>query len=186
MDVEAAQPRRIEDRLGQQQAIGRHDGVVRLEGGEFRLRFRRLQACRCADGKAALFGEELHRRLPERIAAPGGPRRLGIDGDDFMPASTKAFRATAAKSGVPMKISFDGVMLSRGNGLVALLRLQELAQDDVALQGGQVIDEQQRSSVDDPSRAGCRWRASRRPPSRESRFVVDVADLDRRGRVTSA
>src|SRR4051812_21600317 len=75
------------------------------------------------------------------------PRPAGRGGCEYTatmwcPAATRAFRATAAKSGVPMKITLSGVIGSHGDGLVGLLRLQELAQDDVALQRREMIDEQ--------------------------------------------
>ena len=50
-----------------------------------------------------LLGPLMHGGLPLGLAAPGGARRLGIDRDDLVPASTSASRLGTAKSGDPMK-----------------------------------------------------------------------------------
>src|SRR5688500_5267095 len=60
------------------------------------------------------------------------------------PASTSALSATAAKGGVPMKTLRSAPICAcshRGVGR-GLFCFQQLAQDDVALERGEVVDEQ--------------------------------------------
>ena len=81
VDVDAAQHRRVEKRLGQDVAVGHdHRGIEieRLEGRRFLLA---AQAFRRAHGKTQRQGELMHRRAALLLAAAGGLGRAGVDGD---------------------------------------------------------------------------------------------------------
>src|SRR3546814_6767870 len=58
MDVEAAFARGAQDRLRQDEPIGRDHRDIEVERREFSLRVFALQALRRADGQAMLFGPE--------------------------------------------------------------------------------------------------------------------------------
>src|SRR5438876_6785866 len=57
------------------------------------------------------------------------------------PAAIRPARAARAKSGVPMKARRMADAGLDGNG-VELFRLHQFAQDDIALEGGQMVDEE--------------------------------------------
>ena len=146
MDVDAAQPRRRQDRLGQDQAIGRDHRGIELERGEARR----------------LVGVEPRRRLapsspcarpvpaPARVAR-GGRARPGAAAGNRRRRCRAPPRA-GRRGWWPRKPACPGRRGAAwswgrwppqaGTGVVLALQLGELAQDDAALQRGDVIDEQ--------------------------------------------
>jgi hypothetical protein len=85
MDVEAAEPRRVEDRARQDQAVGRDHGGIEAECGEGGLLLLRLQRDRMAHRQAQGLGPRLDRRGLGLVAASGRARRLAVDGGDLVP-----------------------------------------------------------------------------------------------------
>src|SRR3546814_13263456 len=85
MDVEAAFARGAQDRLRQDEPIGRDNRDIEVERREFSLRLFILQALRRADGQAMLFGPDLHRALLQFLAALRGAGGLAIPGHDDGP-----------------------------------------------------------------------------------------------------
>ena len=83
MHVEAAQTRRFEHRLGQDEAVGGDHRGIEAERGEF-LRFLGAKPFGRENGDAQLFGRVLHRRCERLVAAAGGARRLAIDRGHFV------------------------------------------------------------------------------------------------------
>ena len=85
MDVEAAEPRRGQDRRRQDQAVGDDHGRIETESGEVRLLCRDLSATpECAPAMPRSSGNGVDRRRPRSLAAAGRARRLGVDGSDLV------------------------------------------------------------------------------------------------------
>src|SRR3546814_20026022 len=84
MNVEAAMPRRHQDRNGQDETVSRHDCSIEIERGEIRL----SPGISKTDGRPDFDAESLrplmNRRRPPRLASPGPAWRLRIDGGDVM------------------------------------------------------------------------------------------------------
>ena len=76
--------------LRQDQAVGDDDADVGAMGRERTGLRLGLQAGRGERGQPVALGQEVDRRLPLRHAAPGGPRRLSIDGRDRVPRRQNA------------------------------------------------------------------------------------------------
>ena len=77
--------RRLEDRLGQDQAVGRDHRQIGVERAEPRLLLLVAQRSRRPHLDAQLLGALVHRGLALGLAAARRPRRLAIDRDDLMP-----------------------------------------------------------------------------------------------------
>src|SRR3546814_14629550 len=80
MNVEAAMPRRHQDRNGQDETVSRHDCSIEIERGEIRL----SPGISKTDGRPDFDAESLrplmNRRRPPRLASPGPrseERRVG-------------------------------------------------------------------------------------------------------------
>ena len=84
MDVDAAEPGRIEDGVGQNKAVGGDHGGIGAQRRDRGLLVGALQTHRRAHVQAPLLGAYLHRRRPEPLAAPGPPGRLAIDGGNVV------------------------------------------------------------------------------------------------------
>ncbi len=84
MQVETAQSRRIEDRFGQDQAIGDDHGGIQVEGGECFLLRRVAQRHRRAHRDLVLERQRMDRRGLGLKAATLGTRRLRIDAGDVV------------------------------------------------------------------------------------------------------
>ena len=84
MDIEAAEARGVEDRLGQDQSIGDDNRGVGIESAEALLLLGTLKPFWCCNGQVCLFSRLVHRRLAQGHAAAGCARRLGIDGNDLV------------------------------------------------------------------------------------------------------
>ena len=84
MQVEAAVHRRVEEGFRQDLAIGDDDADIDVKRGEaFGLAFvPEARGREHRQGEA--FGDLMHRRLAACHAAPGGARRLGVDGGDVV------------------------------------------------------------------------------------------------------
>ncbi len=89
MQIETAELRRIEDRLGQQQPVSDDNRRIQFERGEFRLRLRILQRQRRTDGNAKTRGGFGDGRRFGVEAASLGARRLRIDGNDLVALPNK-------------------------------------------------------------------------------------------------
>ena len=106
MDVEAAAPRRVEDRLGQDQAIGDDHRQIGLEREEIGLRVEIAQARaddtpRCRASRRPAAPATCARPCRARQGAAAGCTRPRIS----CPASCSASSVGTANSGVPMKIT---------------------------------------------------------------------------------
>ena len=99
MNIDAAEPGRIKDGVGQDKAIGGNHGGVSVQGGEGGLFARALQAHRCPHIQAPRLGTRLHRRRPEPLAAPGAPGRLAIDSNDVVAGVYKGIQGRHRKVG---------------------------------------------------------------------------------------
>ncbi len=75
----------VEDRLGQDQAVGRDDREIGVERPELRLFIRVAERFRGANRDSELVGALVHRGLALGLAAAGRARRLAIGRDDLMP-----------------------------------------------------------------------------------------------------
>src|SRR5690606_33569192 len=84
MQIEAAEPWRIENGLGKNEPVGDDDRRIEPERSEGVLRLRASEALRRAHLKAARGCERMHRRRPLLLAAPRRARRLGVDAGDFV------------------------------------------------------------------------------------------------------
>ena len=89
MDVEAAQPRRIENGLRQDQAVSGDDAGIEVERGEVGLCLRVAQTGGMPHWQAEFLGGHVHRRPLQFLAPPRGPRRLRIDAGDVVSGGKK-------------------------------------------------------------------------------------------------
>ena len=92
MHVDAAEARRVEDFLRQDQAIGDDHGRVELkvpEGLVFILIFQRERG---EDGDAVAFRRLMHGGFPLFLAASGGAGRLAVDGGDLVSGGNEGFQ----------------------------------------------------------------------------------------------
>lgn len=86
MDVQASQARRIEHRLRQQQAVGRHNGDIGAQRSEFFLFLGALQRNRVPNLDPTCLGFLVDGRGGQFLAAAtAGARRLAVDGNDLVP-----------------------------------------------------------------------------------------------------
>lgn len=92
MDVQAAQTRRVQHRLRQDQPIGDHHRHIGPQRGEIRLFGRIAQPRRGAHRQAHCLGRRVHRRKARLLPAPGGAGRPGIDRDDLVIPGQRAQR----------------------------------------------------------------------------------------------
>ena len=90
MDVEAAQPRRLEHGQRQDQPVGRHHRGIEPEASKMRLFGYLAQADWRAHRQAALLGQGLHRRRARTLPATRRPRRLAIDVGDVVAGGDQA------------------------------------------------------------------------------------------------
>ena len=86
MNVDAAALGRLEDRPGQDQAVGSDDRDFGVERSEFGLLFLVTQGLRRPDLDAKFVGPLMHCGLLVALAAPRWPRWLGVGANDVMPA----------------------------------------------------------------------------------------------------
>ena len=84
MQIEAAQPGRIQNGFGQQQAVSHHNSGIETQRSESGLFVGAFQRKRRADFKARRLGEFVHRAWCRLHAPAAGTRRLGIDGGNVM------------------------------------------------------------------------------------------------------
>ena len=84
MDVETAPPRSSQNRLGQDQAVSGDHGGVDIERGEGGLLGRVPQRRRRPHLDLLRLGPALDGGGGRRLAAPGRPRRLGVDRGDVV------------------------------------------------------------------------------------------------------
>ena len=82
MDVEAAEPGRIEDRPTQQETVGGDDGDVRVEVGEGRLRRLVLEGRWRPHLEPEAFRCLVHCTPLLALSSACRARRLGVDGDE--------------------------------------------------------------------------------------------------------
>ena len=80
--VKGGETGQIQHRLGQQQAVGGHYQHVRGVGGQTGHGGGILKTFRLFDGQTQFQGRAFDGRHAELVAAPGGPVRLGVDGDE--------------------------------------------------------------------------------------------------------
>ena len=99
MDVQAAHARRVQDRRGQDQPIGRDDGAVEIECLEFSLSLRVAQRLRRADGNSPLFRQHMDGGALYLMPAPGGAGRLAVDTDHLMAGIDQRLQAECRKIG---------------------------------------------------------------------------------------
>ena len=97
MAIVAAEPRALEDRLGQNQAVGDDHGDIGAESPKRLLLASLFSDSGVSTVDAELFGGALDRRRRQLQPAPSGrPRRLGVDGHDLV-ARRRARGASARK-----------------------------------------------------------------------------------------
>ncbi len=84
MQVEAAEARRFQHRLGQDHAVGDDDGDVGAVGGERCLGDLVAQGTRRQHGDAEGVGGLMDGRAAQFHAAPGRSRRPGVSGHHLM------------------------------------------------------------------------------------------------------
>jgi hypothetical protein len=82
--VEAPFDRRIENGLGQQEAIGDNHGNIGIERGKLGLLGFALEAFGCEDGDTEGVGRLMYRALALSLTATSRLGRSGIDRDDLM------------------------------------------------------------------------------------------------------
>jgi hypothetical protein len=99
VDVDTAQHRRIEEALGQDVAIGDDDGGVEIECPEGLGLLVAPETARCANGKAELGGELVHRRPAFLLAAAGGLGRARVDQDDVVTGVDQCTQRRHGESG---------------------------------------------------------------------------------------
>ena len=85
MDVDAAQRRDIQHRLGQDFPIGHHHNGLRSQGADLRLHFFLAQCGRLIHWQAVPEGQLLHRRRGQLMAPAFGLVRLGEHSTDLIP-----------------------------------------------------------------------------------------------------
>ena len=105
--VDAAQTRRIEHGLGQDQAIGHYHHQVGAEGSQFGLRRFIAQGGGLIDRKTVGQCQFLDRAGGELLAAAGRFVGLGVNGDDLVAGRQQRRQVTGGEVGVPAKISFS-------------------------------------------------------------------------------
>ena len=91
MNVQTAEPRRVEHRARQDQPIGDDDAGIAAQRGEDILRGLVAQARRRCHVEAQPLGGVIHRGLPRLVAAPGGPGRLAVDAGDVVAGGVDGF-----------------------------------------------------------------------------------------------
>ena len=87
MDIETAEARRIQDRLRQDQPVGRNHGHVSLQGGKGFTVLRIAEVQRRADGQTQFLGCLLHRAGTRLLPPPRRARRLTVDRHDIVTGS---------------------------------------------------------------------------------------------------
>ena len=175
MHVEAAETRRFENGLRQDQAIRDHDGRIGSMRAKSLLCLFVLQRFRCVDRKREPPRFALDGRGLKVEAAAARLWRARIDGDDVVSRAASSTSVGTAKSGVPMKIrriqanlwragaatSADMMrrLLILGQRLDAfglLCRFLEFLHHHVALEFGNMVDEQHAvDMIDLVLQAGC-------------------------------
>ena len=84
MKVETAELRHLEHCLRQDLSVGDNHRDIGLMGFKPRDRLRVAHRCRRQHGQVETARGLMHGRTPFRLAAPGRPWRLGIDGGDLV------------------------------------------------------------------------------------------------------
>jgi hypothetical protein len=158
MQIEAAVFGRVENRLRQQQAIGRDDGDIGVQGGEGRRLFRAAQTLRRADREAEPLREKMDGGFLRGHPTSRRTRRLRIDRNHLMSpranfpekGGREIGRAheddpqTLAQSSGPgfFRLTLGLGPALRGDLLIQPRRLGEFMNHALALQARQMVDEE--------------------------------------------
>lgn len=94
MDIQAAEARRLQHRLWQDQAVRCHNTGIQSQRSKISLRCRLApQPGRDTHGKVQGIRLQMNGATPERLSASGGPGRLAVYGGNVVPGLMKGHQS---------------------------------------------------------------------------------------------
>ena len=97
VNVDAAQARGVQDRLGQQQTVGNYHHQVGTQFPKLVLFWFALETGGLENGNFVFQGQLFNRAGGQFAAASGGSVRLGVDGQDPVPAVQQGLQGRYGK-----------------------------------------------------------------------------------------